>query len=166
MLCRPGEMSFEVGDQALGLPEMGPKRQKGPQSGCENSTLPKKARQSKGSIKKKYWVPLGPSQEMKFLGSGDRSPRFLQPWCCVGVGGGWRWGCSGYGRPCGGPGDHRSLGGGGGTTGNLTCERGQAVRVMVMSAVGSGWLLGMDITAQTFLPLVPKIKMATPHRHT
>ena len=28
----------------------------------------------------KYRVPLGPSQEIKFMGPGGRSPRFLQPW--------------------------------------------------------------------------------------
>ena len=70
-------MSSEVGDQTLGaLTEKGPKRHKGPQSICKNSKLPKI--QHNVSQKGLFYTisgPLGPSQEMKFLGpGGDRSP--------------------------------------------------------------------------------------------
>ena len=66
-------MSSEVGDRALGaLTEKGPKRKI---ANClKSSTM---------SIKRahfeKYRVPLGPAQEMKFLGPGGTGPlRFLR----------------------------------------------------------------------------------------
>ena len=55
---RPGEMSSERrGDQALrALTEKGPKRQKGPQSVCENSRVPKK--NSTMSVKREYFLEI------------------------------------------------------------------------------------------------------------
>ena len=89
---RPGEMSSEVrGDQTMeALTEKNPKRQMGPQSVCKNSKLSKNSTMSvKRAHLIKYRVPLGPSQEMKFLGpGGDRSPgpsQFLQPWTLYSV---------------------------------------------------------------------------------
>ena len=57
------------------LTEKGPKRQKGPQSVHKNGKLPKKHHNVSQKVPfVKISGPLGPSQEMKFLGPGGTGP--------------------------------------------------------------------------------------------
>ena len=60
----------------------GPKRQKGPQSVCKNSKLPKKQHNvsQKGPFLEISGLPRSLTRFKIYGARGDRSPRFLQPW--------------------------------------------------------------------------------------